>query len=87
MALIEEHCNDCIRELGKPYREVHAWLDEFFPTLGFKHRVKRHHEEGVEEIRRMWGKEAARAAEIHIMRDCYGKVPSKEQAIIWDLLS
>lgn len=35
----------------------------------------------------MWGKEAARAVEIHIMKDCYGKVPSKEQAIIWDIMS
>jgi len=28
----------------------------------------------------MWGDQAARAAEIHIMKDCGGKVPAEKDA-------
>jgi DNA-binding GntR family transcriptional regulator len=87
MSHISEHCSDCVRILGDDFRHVHIWLDEFFATKGAKHRVMRHHVEGVEEVRRKWGDRAARAAEIHIMKDCYGQVPSKEQAIVWHLLT
>ena len=66
--------------MGKDWDEVHAWLDEpakeYFPWKG--HRQIRHHKEGVEEIREMWGDEAAKAAEMHIISD-EKKVPSKEQ--------
>lgn len=87
MASIDEHCRDCLNILGEEFREVNEWLDEFFPILGFKHRGQRHHKEGVEEARRRWGDRAARVAEIHIRKDCYGEVPSKEQAELWDLLT
>jgi len=57
-----------------------VWLDEtakdYFPWTG--HRQIRHHTDGVEEIRKMWGNEAARAAELHIIAD-EGKVPTKEE--------
>ena len=26
--------------VGKPYPEIHLWRDEFFPTLGVRHRRK-----------------------------------------------
>jgi hypothetical protein len=87
MALIEEHCKDCFKSLGKDFREVHEWLDEFFPTMGFHHRIMRHHKDGVEEARKKWGDEGAKAAELHIIKDCYGKVPTKEEAQLWDLLT
>ena len=87
MALIEEHCKDCLNTMGEEFREVHEWLDEFSSTLGLNHRVKRHHKDGVEEIKKKWGNRAAQAAEIHIKRDCYGEVPSKEQAQLWDILT
>jgi hypothetical protein len=79
MALRQEHCKDCIRELGEPFGQVHEWLDEFFPSLGTKHRSVRHHVNGVEEVRRMWGDRAALAAEIHIRRDFYGKIPTMDE--------
>jgi hypothetical protein len=87
MASLDEHCRDCEKILGKPYREVHIYLDELFATMGLRHRVARHHIDGVKEIEQKWGKEAAQAAEIHIRKDCYGQVPTKEQAMLWDILT
>ena len=78
MAKFEEHCNDCIIELGEPFKYVHEWLDEFALTRGH-HRQYRHHEDGVEEVRKKWGDRAARAAEIHIIKDfkSLGQVPTR----------
>lgn len=87
MAKIGEHCADCIQILGEEFKEVHLWLDEFFPALGPKHRSRRHHQDAVEEIRQRWGDKAAKAAVIHIMKDCHGKVPTKREATLSGLFS
>ena len=81
MAKFEEHCQDCIKELGEPFPQVHIWLDQYFILLRHKHREVRHNSESVEEIRKMWGDMAAKAAEIHIKKD-YGndKIPTKKEA-------
>lgn len=91
MASRSEHCADCRRELGEPFDHVHEWLDALFKVLHQKHpsppcgttpwqASARHHAGGVEKVRKMWGARAARAAEIHIMRDCSGVVPSERDA-------
>ena len=80
MASRSEHCADCRRELGEPFDHVHEWLDALFKVLRQKHRSARHHAGGVEKVRKMWGDRAARAAEIHIMRDCGGIVPEESEA-------
>ncbi len=80
MASIQEHCEDCQRELGEEFLQVHKWLDALFPVLGPKHRSARHHSGGVEQVRKMWGDQAALAAEIHIRKDCGGKVPAEKDA-------
>jgi len=74
MPTAEEHSQDCIRELGKPFREVHEWLDELFAYVGSDHRDIRHNVLGVEKVRKIWGNEASKAAEIHILKD-EGKIP------------
>jgi len=79
MAKFEEHCEDCVRELGEPFKEVNAWLDELFEFVGADHRDIRHNVMGVEKVRVMWGDRAARAAEIHILRD-EGKIPEIDMA-------
>lgn len=79
MPSLSQHCADCRRELGEPFAHVHEWLDALYKTLGPKHRSARHHAGGVEQVRKAWGDRAARAAEIHIVRDC-GMVPTEEQA-------
>jgi len=87
MATIDEHSQDCMKELGEPFKEVHEWLDEFFPLVGEHHRVKRHHVEGIKEAEKLFGPKGALAAEIHIKKDCYGKVPTVQEAIMWDILT
>ena len=68
---LDEHCAQSLTSFGKEYREVHIWLDEFAHSkeYGMRHRRKRHHLAGIEEIRRLWGDEAAKAAKQHIEAD------------------
>lgn len=67
----EEHCAESVTLFGKPYAEVHRWLDEFAgkPPFGMKHRKLRHHNAGIKEARRLFGEEAAPAARRHIESD------------------
>ena len=84
MAHWKEHCKDC-REAGlsKEWNVVHRWLDEFakqhWPWMG--HRIERHHKDGVEEVRKKWGDEAAIAAEIHISKDFNGYIPNSKEEL------
>lgn len=87
MPSFERHCQDCINALGEPFEEVHLWLDEYFDQMGPKHRVVRHHEEGIREVEEMWGKSAAKAAEIHIKADCNGRVPTMQEVALWGLFT
>ena len=81
MADFKEHCADCKRELGDDFSVVHRWLDAFFVKLGYneKHREVRHHKKGIEEVRKLWGDQAARAAEIHIAKDFCGYIPEDDK--------
>ncbi|HPR89763.1 MAG TPA: hypothetical protein PL181_17260 [bacterium] len=68
---LEEHECESLAASGQPWTEVHRWLDEFAgtPDLGMRHRRKRHHRQGIEEVRRRWGDAAAEAARQHIIAD------------------
>lgn len=67
----EDHCAELIRLFGKPFKEVHNLLDEFagLPEYGFKHRKVRHHLEGMNEIRELFGEQAVEVAMQHIKSD------------------
>lgn len=67
----EDHCEESIRLFGKPYEEVHLWLDEFAgkPPYGMRHRKLRHHLEGIKEVEKLFSEEAALAAKAHIISD------------------
>jgi hypothetical protein len=71
MPSFKAHCEQAELTFGRPFEEVHLWLDEFAgkPPFGMKHRHLRHHLQGVEEVRRMWGDTAADAAKQHIEAD------------------
>ena len=71
MPSLQEHCMESLTSFGKPFVEVHRWLDEFAgnETFGMRHRKKRHHLAGIEEVRRRLGEEAALAARQHILCD------------------
>lgn len=75
-----EHAARCEALLGKPWHQVHHWLDQLAhpdrlvggKTFNPHHRKHRHNREGIEQIRAWYGDDAARAAELHILDDCFG---------------
>jgi len=71
MPSFKEHCDESERLLGRPYPEVHKWLDEFAgrPPWGMKHRRFRHHAAGIEQVLKLFGNGAAAAARQHIIAD------------------
>ena len=83
MASYKEHCAECKQKLGNDWSVVHRWLDAFFAKLGYneKHREIRHHKKGIEEVRKLWGDDAAQAAEIHIARDFCGYIPEDDRDV------
>jgi len=52
MRSFQVHCQESVRLFGKPYEEVHRWLDEFMGTdeYGMRHRKLRHHLEGNRKV-------------------------------------
>ena len=83
MAFIEEHEKDCVAFLGKPYTEVHRWLDQYaslFPVGFFVdyHRSFTHNSYGLECIRSLYGYEAERAARVHLIRDYFERPINKD---------
>jgi hypothetical protein len=81
MASRKEHCKETLEKLGQEWDEVHAWLDGLACVSGqlnINHRRWRHHDEGIEVIREMYGDVAAEAAKIHIIRD-FGRIPTKAE--------
>lgn len=72
MAHLDDHCAHCRQLLGHEWRKVHLWLDKLYEKHGPLHRPYRHHAEGIEVVRKRWGDEAAWAAKIHIIVDCWG---------------
>jgi hypothetical protein len=76
MASFEQHCRDCEAILGDRHEAVNGWLDSYFATLGSDHRRRSHHADGVREARELFGLEGAKAAVVHIVRDC-GRVPQE----------
>ena len=68
---LEDHCKESLEEFGKPFTEVHRWLDELAGSerYGMRHRRLRHHEAGIREAERLFGREAGAAARQHIVAD------------------
>lgn len=78
MAKFEEHCNDCEKILGNRHEDVNRWIDELFRQYGPEHRRHRHCWTGVREAEEKFGLEGAKAAIVHIVRDC-GRVPLQRE--------
>jgi hypothetical protein len=74
LAHFERHCKDCEAILGDRHEGVNKWMDELFSKFGPNHREWRHHWRGVWEAKKVFGPEGAKAAIVHIVRDC-GAVP------------
>lgn len=79
-----------MRAFGKPFEEVHKWLDEFHDKPGYggvQHRRIRHHLKGIMEVSEKWGEDSADAARQHINMDLEqvgwkGPFPMDEQHCI-----
>ena len=70
MPHLKEHEEQSIEAFGKPYTEVHVFLDQFFPRFrGAEHRRILHTVEGVQEVVRRFGEESRPVAELHIKED------------------
>lgn len=67
----EDHIKRCVEVLGEGFPEVHKYLDYYFGRFPYfdKHRRKRHHKEGIAEVEKILGHEAAKAAYLHIFDD------------------
>lgn len=68
---LEEHCRQAIETFGRPWLEVHEWLDAFAGSerYGMRHRRVRHHEAGIREAVRLFGPGAGAVARQHIASD------------------
>lgn len=82
-----EHEEHCKANLGKPWSEVHKWLDHYFllvPTA--THRIVLHHQLGIELGVKEFGEEVREALELHI-RDDFGRImpgPFEVAVIFYD---
>ncbi len=67
----DQHCRESLEKFGHVYDEVHRWLDYFAGSkeYGMAHRQKRHHKEGIDEIRNLYGELAVDVAKQHIISD------------------
>jgi len=65
-----DHQEDCFRKLGRPFTEVHQWMDYYSCRLKTKHRVYCHNilDTSKEALSR-FGEGADKACRIHIVRD------------------
>jgi hypothetical protein len=71
MSTFEDHCQQSLVLFGKPYQEIHLWLDEFQGTEKYhmRHRRVRHHEAGIKQAISLFGDEAGPVARLHIISD------------------
>ena len=86
MAKIKDHAEDCRRLLGKPFLEVHKFLDQYakiFPPVNSYldyHRTFLHNSYGIKIIRAKWGYKASMAGLVHLYRD-YFEGPIKHMSL------
>ncbi len=71
MPSLDEHCRITQRAFGDAYEHVHRWLNEFEgkAPYGMKNRRVRHHEQGIDAVRQLFGDTAAEVARMHIEMD------------------
>lgn len=65
-----EHCEDSLRRYGKPFSELHKWMDEPSTILGASHRKYRHDPHTTPIVaRKLFGENADHACLDHIRLD------------------
>lgn len=66
---VDDHARSSRENFGKPFVEVHFFLDKYFKEFGPSHRIFLHHKKGVELVVKRFGEEARKPAELHIKED------------------
>jgi hypothetical protein len=93
MAHPVEHCKSSVRKFGgqvSDYQAIHDWFDETKGWIGHsKHRMFRHHSEGIFECERVFGVSFVNSdgrtvytryvGEQHVKEDCFGYIPSAKE--------
>jgi len=88
-----QHANSSVRKFGgvpEDYLKIHEWFDETKALIGHsKHRLFRHHSEGIFECENVFGKSFFNSdnekvytryvGEQHVKEDCYGHIPSAKE--------
>lgn len=88
-----EHSKSSVRKWGgkiSDYQAIHDWFDESKAWIGHsKHRLFRHHSEGIFECEKLFGKTIKNSdgrvvyvryiGEQHVKEDCYGYIPSAKE--------
>ena len=70
----EEHEQRSIEMFGKPFPEVHEFLDQYFAMFGPYHRIVLHHRKGLELLNQQIPGPVRKVAEQHIIDDL-GRIP------------
>lgn len=93
MAHPNEHCKSSVRKFGgqiSDYQAIHEWFDATKAWIGHsKHRMFRHHSEGIFELERIFGISFINSdgrtvytryvGEQHVKEDCFGYIPSAKE--------
>lgn len=84
----EEHEQKTIALFGRPFSEIHAWIDQYYPKFGIRHRIFLHHLIGAELAVRTFGDEAVRPVVVQHIEDDIGFVPKDWLSCdkIWETL-
>lgn len=64
-----QHIDRSRKAFGKPWIEVHRFLDQYFPQFGMYHRIVLHHQRGIDLVVARFGEDARLVAEQHILDD------------------
>lgn len=95
MAHPKEHARSSVKKWGgseNDYLPIHDWFDATKAWIGHsKHRLFRHHSEGIFECEKVFGKSIINSdgkevfvryiGEQHVREDCNGKIPSAKEWI------
>jgi hypothetical protein len=93
MAHLYDHARSSVKRWGgkvEDYLPIHNWFDETKAWVGHsKHRMFRHHSEGIFEAERVFGTYLENSdgkrvyvryvGEQHVREDCFGKIPSAKE--------
>lgn len=83
--LRKEHEQRCEKILGKPYPEVHKWIDQYFKEFGTgAHWLILHHKLGIDLGVSKFGEETRKAFELHIKDDMYAGVVYETPQLVFE---